>query len=115
DLVGATVRARGVFGTVFNQYRQLIGYRLFVGSPEQIVVLRPGEGSASGMPATPIRDLLNYSRGNSAQRVRTTAVVSMSRAGSTFVEDGTGGLEIRAAGAMFRRGTRVEAIGYPEP
>ncbi|HZU25921.1 MAG TPA: histidine kinase dimerization/phospho-acceptor domain-containing protein, partial [Bryobacteraceae bacterium] len=114
-LVGAVVRARGAFGTLFNQYRQLIGYRLFVASPEQLTVLRPAPRDPSAIPLTPIRDLLNYSRGYSLRRVRTSGVVSMTRAGSTFIEDSTGGLEVRIPHAMFSRGVRVEAIGYPEP
>jgi signal transduction histidine kinase len=116
-LVGAKVRLRGPFGTVFNQYRQLIGYSLFVGSDSEIKVLQAAPKDAFSLPRTALKDVLGYSKAleSSLMRVRVAGTVTIARKNSLFIQDETGGVEVHTTGATVPAGVRIEAVGYPEP
>lgn len=116
-LVGARVRVSGPFGTVFNQYRQLIGYQLLIGSDRRIQILQAPPKDPFSLPQTEINDLLTYSRNleNSLMRARVAGVVTMVRKRSLFVQDTTGGVEVDTDSVKVSPGAHIEAVGYPEP
>jgi signal transduction histidine kinase/DNA-binding response OmpR family regulator len=117
ELVDAKIRARGAFGTVFNQSRQLIGYALYVPSRESLSILEPAPSGESA--AEPIQALLQFSATRrSGHRRKVRGVVTMNRAGRfLYVQDGTAGVEVRTVAdpARVKLGDRVEAIGYVLP
>jgi signal transduction histidine kinase/DNA-binding response OmpR family regulator/HPt (histidine-containing phosphotransfer) domain-containing protein len=115
DLVDAKVRARGVFGTLFNEYRQLVGFQLFLSSESDLQVLQPAP-FLSDKP-TPIGNLLHFSLNHEfSRRSKVEGVATMQRrGGDLYVQDQTGGLEIQGVPNTLEIGDRVEAIGYVTP
>ena len=78
----ARVRMQGVFATIFNARRQLVGYQLELASPANIQVLEPAVADPFAMAAMPIGSLLRYSPGSRfGHRVKIAGVVTM--AGTT--------------------------------
>lgn len=115
--VGADVELTGAFATVFNSARQLIGYRLLLDSDRQIRVVRPAPSDPFDLPATNISGLLQFSQALNAktQRLRCIGVVTMARSKNVFIEDATGGVELRSANSNASPGDLIEAVGFPSP
>ena len=57
----ARVRIRGVFGTIYNSRRQILGYQLLVASPSEIEILEPATPDPFSMDATPVGSVLRFS------------------------------------------------------
>jgi signal transduction histidine kinase/CheY-like chemotaxis protein len=114
-LSGATVRVRGVAGSLFNPRHQLIGIVLYAPSLKDIQVLRPGQ-SAAASAIQPIGGLLRFSLAKDwERRVRIRGVVQYQRARSAdvFVADETGGVLVRTdQPGRFQPGDRIEAFGF---
>jgi PAS domain S-box-containing protein len=116
SLIDARVRIRGVFATIFNQYRQLSAYRLSVGSPDLVRILQAAPPNPFSTPAQPIKDLLHYSGKSSfSHRVRVEGTVTLRRERLLYIEDQTGGLEIQENDTTARIGDLVDAVGYAVP
>jgi signal transduction histidine kinase/CheY-like chemotaxis protein len=111
----ATVRVRGVAGSLFNPRHQLIGIVLYAPSLKDIEVLRAGRPAAAS-PIRPIGGLLRFSLANDWEhRVRIQGVVQYQRARSddVFVADDTGGVLVRTdQPGRFQPGDLVEAFGF---
>jgi signal transduction histidine kinase len=61
-LIGARVKVRGVYGSTFNERRQLVGFRLFIDPARGLEVEQPGPADPlSALPATPIPALMQFS------------------------------------------------------
>lgn len=58
--MGSLVRVRGVFGSLFNRDRELIGLRLFVPSPDAIQVEDPGGKALWQRPIRSVQTLLQF-------------------------------------------------------
>jgi hypothetical protein len=114
-LEDARVRIRGVFGTVFNSHRQLVGYQLLVASPSQIEVLDPPPvPDPFNMEITPIGSLLRFSPGSrSGHRVKVAGVVTMAGTDLLYLQDDSGGVEVRGDASSARVGEWIESVGYP--
>ena len=114
-LVDATVRIRGVAGSVFNPMGQLAGVVLYVPALKDIQVLRPGQPAAAS-PIWPIIGLLRFSLADTWEhRVRVQGTVEYQRARSreVFVADDTGGVLVRTEqDDRFQPGDRVEVLGF---
>jgi diguanylate cyclase (GGDEF)-like protein len=114
SLVDARVNIQGVFGTVFNSRRQLVGYQLAVASPSDIQVIEPAPKSQFEGPATPIAELLEFSRqANFGRRVKVRGSVTMAGQDSYYLQDDSGAVEVRGDTASLHPGDLVEALGYP--
>lgn len=114
DLEDARVRIHGVFGTVFNSRRQLVGYQLLVEQRKDIEVLEPGASDPFAAHITPIGSLLRFSpNARFGHRVKVEGTVTLAGRDLLFLQDATDGVEIRGDASSFRTGDRVEAIGYP--
>ena len=62
ELVGVQVRMRGVYGSEFNERRQLLGVRPFVTSTNEITVEhRKSSGSPFSLHHRPISSLMQFS------------------------------------------------------
>jgi len=117
DLVDATVRIRGVAGSVFNTMGQFAGIVLNAPDLSDVQVLEPRR-PAAGSPLQPIGGLLRFSLTNDWEhRVRIRGAVEYQRARSreVFVADETGGVLVRTDQEdRFQPGDRIEAAGFAE-
>ncbi|HZZ38591.1 MAG TPA: diguanylate cyclase, partial [Acidobacteriaceae bacterium] len=114
SLEDARVRIRGVFGTVFNSRRQLVGYQLLVEQRSDVDVLEPGASNPFAAQVTPIGSLLRYSpQAHFGHRVKIEGTVTLAGRDFLYLQDATDGVEIRGDASAFRAGDRVDAIGYP--
>jgi len=115
NLVDATVRIRGVAGSVFNTLGQFTGVVLYAPELKDVQVLQPGRPAAA-TPIGPIGGLLRFSLANDWEhRVRIQGVVQYQRARTReiFVADDTGGVLVRTDRAeRIHPGDRVEAFGF---
>lgn len=110
----ARVRIQGVFSTVFNSRRQLVGYQMLVSSPEHIQVLEPGVPNLFSMEATPIGALLRFAPGKPfGHRVKIAGSVTLVEPDFLYLQDKSGGVEVQGNTRGFRIGERLEAAGYP--
>jgi diguanylate cyclase (GGDEF)-like protein len=113
-LEDARVRMRGVFGTVFNSRRQLVGYQLLVEQRSDIDVLEPAAPDPFAAEVTPIGALLRFSpHAQFGHRVKVEGTVTLAGRDFLYLQDATDGVEIRGDASAFRPGDRVAAIGYP--
>ena len=113
DLVDATVRARGVLGTVFNSRRQLVGYQLSVASADDIEVLESAALDPFDQPVIPVSHLLRFSpHADAGHRIRVQGSVTMIGRGFFYVQDESGGLEVHADTSSVHLADLVEAVGY---
>ncbi len=116
-VVDASVKARGVVGGVFNERRQMIGIKLYVGRADDLVIEEKGPGEPFSVRTTPVESLLRFEpEGASRHRVKVRGTVTFYQpGGAMFVEDGTGGVAIRTRQAEpLSVGDRVEVLGFPE-
>jgi len=110
----ARVRMQGVFSTVFNSRRQLVGYQLQLANPENIQILEPAVPNPFSLDATPIGSLLRFSPGlHYGHRVKVTGYVTLAGSDFLYLQDRSGGVEVHGPARSVRLGEHVEAIGYP--
>lgn len=115
-LQDATVRMRGVLGTLFNSRRQLVGYQLSVSSAEDFEVLLPASADPFREAAIPVGNLLRFSpRSDFRHRVKVKGTVTMIGNGSFYMQDDSGGLEVQRDTRSLRPADLVEAAGYVAP
>jgi diguanylate cyclase (GGDEF)-like protein len=113
-LEDARVQISGVFATIFNSRRQLIGYQMAVSSPKQIHVLEPAIKDRTLIPVTRIDSLLSFAPGTRwGHRVKVRGTVTLVGKNLLYVQDSTGGLEVHADQFSAHVGETVEVIGYP--
>jgi len=74
DLLKSDVRVRGVYGSIFNDERQLVDMRLFVPSTNQIEVLDPGMSLAFAQAPKGIDEIMRFNPGRS-ERIHLRGVV----------------------------------------
>jgi diguanylate cyclase (GGDEF)-like protein len=113
-LEDASVRIRGIFGTVFNSRRQLVGYQLLVETPSDIAVLEPAVPHPFAMEATPIGSLLRYSpNARFGHRLKVEGTATLVEPDYVYLQDSTDGVEVRGETGSIHVGEVVDAIGYP--
>jgi PAS domain S-box-containing protein len=116
QLVDAQVRALGVFATTFTKEGVLIGYRIFINSPDFMTVVRPAPANAANPELRPIADLLRFSPNSQGNlRVRVRGVVTLRAGDQLYLEDQSGSTRVQAMGVEARPGDVVEVTGYPSP
>jgi diguanylate cyclase (GGDEF)-like protein len=115
-LEDATVRVRGVFGTVFNSRRQLVGYQLSMSSSKDIQVIEPSLADPFATVPTPIGSVLRFSpHGQTGHRIRVQGSVTMVGSDYLYVQDATGGIEVRTDAPSSHIGELVDLVGYASP
>jgi signal transduction histidine kinase/CheY-like chemotaxis protein len=114
-LIDATVRIRGVAGSLFNPMGQLVGVTLYAPDLKDIEVLRPGQAAAAS-PIRPIGGLLRFSLTDDWEhrvRVRGTVEYQRTHFREVFVADETGGVLVRTEqDEPLQPGDRVEVLGF---
>jgi diguanylate cyclase (GGDEF)-like protein len=110
----ARVRMQGVFSTIYNSRRQLVGYQMLLASPANIQVLEPAITDPFAMAATPIGSLLRFAPGSHfGHRVKIAGAVIMAGSDFVYVQDQSGGVEVRGDTRSIHLGEHIEAVGYP--
>ncbi|HEY1462366.1 MAG TPA: EAL domain-containing protein [Terriglobales bacterium] len=113
NLVDATVHAQGVFGTIFNSRRQLVGYQLSLSSIKDLKVTQPANPDPFRKEATPINHLLRYSpHADSSHRTKVKGSVTMVGRNFFYLQDETGGVEVQSDVHALHLADEVEAVGY---
>jgi len=116
DLVGATVRVRGVSSGIYNAKNQFIGAALMVPGLDNLVVKQPAPADLFSIPLRAIHIVLRLSsQGPFSQRVRVQGAVTLQRLGkSVFISDGQEGVEVRSRQMLaLQPGDRVDVVGFP--
>jgi hypothetical protein len=116
ELVGATVRVRGVCATLFNHQRQLFGVRLLVPNGDGLVVEKVAGVKPFELPAQKINTLLRFApAAREAGRVKVTGTVVFAEPGKAlFIQDEEGGLHCQIAQRELPElGAKVEVVGFP--
>ena len=116
NLVGATVRIRGVCGALFNARNQIFGVVIHMPSISQLRVIASAPDDPFATPERPINTLQRFGlQGASGQRIHVRGTVTACFPGGIYyVADETGGLYIEALpAAALQAGDRVEVAGFP--
>jgi hypothetical protein len=97
-LVGATVRVRGVCGTIFNEKRQFVGLRLFVASLDDVEIEKQALAKPFDQPSLPLISLLKFDQQEAAiSQVKVSGIVTYSKPGQgLYIQDGSQGVFIRS-------------------
>lgn len=116
DLLGATVRFRGVGVTIFNNKRQLLGAEVL--SPSLAFAEREGPAPPDlfATPVQSVRTLLQFRSGDDpSTRKRVQGVVTYQRPnGSFYLAEQGDGLYVQTTQSVpLREGDRVDVIGFP--
>ena len=115
DLLWSDVRIRGVYGSIVNEQRQLIGFKLYVPSIDQIQVIDPGFSIAYSRPAQAVTELMRFHPEHN-ERVRLRGVVLASFPGGRLFIRGEGGsiqVETLTPGNTLV-GQELDLVGFPE-
>jgi signal transduction histidine kinase len=117
-LVGARVTVRGVYGSTFNDKRQMVGFRLFVDPEQGLTVDRPGpEQPLHDLPVMPISALMQFqgeTRATPLARIEGTVTHVVPGRG-LYLENGDHGVwaESDEDLAALRPGVRASVVGFP--
>ena len=116
--IGSRVTVRGVYGSTFNEQRQLVGFRLFVDPAQGITVEQPGPADPlTELPVTPVSALMQF-RGEMRESpmVRIAGTVTQVVPGrGVYVESQERGVwvESESADELPAAGQRVSVAGFP--
>lgn len=116
-VVDASVRVRGVVGGVFNERRQMIGIKVYLGQADDLVIEKPGPAEPYALNATPVEHLLRFQpEGTTRHRVKVSGVVTLFQPGVAFyVQDASGGVAVRTRQTdPLAVGDRVDVLGFPQ-
>lgn len=114
-LLDSTIFVRGVCGTIFNNLRQFVGFRVFVSNLTEVKVEKPPPADPFAIPLRPLGNLLQFGdKGGFSAPVKITGVVTFSGPKhELYIQDGTQGVLVRARQEEpLALGSRVEAVGY---
>ena len=111
----ARIRIRGVFGTIFNSRRQLVGFQILASSPSDIDIIEPAVSKPFAMDTTPVGSLLGFTpEARVGHRVKVSGTVTAVGRDSLYLQDQTGGVEILGDARAIHVGEQIEALGYPD-
>ncbi len=116
QLVDSKVVLRGNCGAIFNLENQLIGIALYVPNMQSLQVVDPPPKDPWALALQPIEQLQRFTLdGSAGHRIRIGGVVTLHLSDGSFYIKGSGGSAYvqSATRAKLKRGTRVEALGFP--
>ncbi len=117
-ILGARVTVRGVYGSIFNEQRQMVGFRLFVDPDRGLDVEEPGPASPlDQLPLTPVSALMQFqgtTRGSPMVRIAGTVTGVVPKQGF-YLESQERGVWVESANAtrLPEPGERVTVAGFP--
>lgn len=113
-LIQSDVRIRGVYGSVFNDRRQLVGMRLLVPSLEHVEIMDPGMSVAFRQPPRRISEIMQF-KPHETERIHIEGMVLLQRPGKGFYlrgEDGAIWVGSDHDGEL-ESGQKVSVVGFP--
>jgi signal transduction histidine kinase len=115
NLVGSLVRIRGVYGSLYNENLQLTGFQILLSSDTNIVVKTPAGPDPFLSAPRSIRTLMQFDTGSNASlRSLVSGRVTLVRRDHFYLEDETGGVEVRPAhDSMPKEGDWIRVAGFP--
>lgn len=116
ELVGSTVRVRGVCSTVFNRQRQLFAIRLMVPRLEDLTIEKPAASDPFNIPTRNIGSLLQFTpQGSYGHRVKLRGTLIYQQPGTAlYLQDEKQGLYVQTREKMpLTPGDRIEVLGFP--
>jgi signal transduction histidine kinase/CheY-like chemotaxis protein len=112
-LVDAVVDVRGVSGTMFNQRRQLVGVAHYAPSLDDVTVLKRASVDPFALTPRPVESLLGYGQDQGSTRVAVQGVVTLRLENALYLQDATGGIEVRGSGlGNVKAGEHIMAAGF---
>jgi PAS domain S-box-containing protein len=115
-LVDAGVAIRGTCATIFNQKRQLTGFRLLIPELGDIQIKEPAPQSLTSIPLRTIGSLMQFSpHGELGHRVRIQGIVTFRHHNRTlFIKDEDSSLLVYPQDELpLRIGDLVDVFGFP--
>jgi signal transduction histidine kinase/CheY-like chemotaxis protein len=114
QLVDAVVNVRGVSGTIFNQRRQLVGVAHYASSLDDVTIVTRASADPFTLPPRAIDSLLGFGLDQEgSKRVAVQGVVTLRLDNALFLQDATGGIEVRGSGlGNVKAGEHVIAAGF---
>lgn len=115
ELIGARVRARGVFGSIFNLRRQQTGMMLFVPSLDDLQIDQDALPDAFSLPVRPVHTLLQFRPEDHGYRARVQGVVTSQQPGAgLYIRDQGEGLWVQTSQKKtVAPGDWVDVVGFP--
>ncbi|MEY4484746.1 MAG: hypothetical protein RL693_2198, partial [Verrucomicrobiota bacterium] len=112
-LVNSDLRIQGVFGSIFNEERELIGVQLFVPSLNHVEVIDEGLINAFAQPQRALKEIMQFNPGM-AERMRVTGTITRSEPGRGFyLRDASGSAWVESTQTeALTPGTAIEAVGF---
>ena len=116
ELVGATVRVRGVFTAILNNNDQFLGMWLATAALNDFQIVGPSPGEAFALPVRPIASLMRFDVMHSvSERVRIQGTVTQTVAGrGMYVQGETAAVYVKTIEPpQVQPGCRVDVAGFP--
>lgn len=117
QLVDSGVKVRGVFGSRWNERRQLIGSHVLAPSVESIEVIKsPAVTNSFELPVRPVGAIMQFSAEEPAgHRVRVQGIVTLAQPGrGLFISGEGGGLWVQTRQQTpVAPGDQVDVVGFP--
>lgn len=109
------ITVHGVAGGIFNRAKQMIGLIVYAPELANFEITSPSLSDPFASAAVPAGSLMQFSpSGAPIRRVKVEGVVLYSGSTRTFINDASGGAEIRAPKVNgISVGDQVEAVGFP--
>ena len=113
-LLKSDVRARGVYGSIFNDRRQLVDLRLFIPSLEHVQILDPGMAKAFSQPPRNIGEIMQFNPGAS-ERIHLRGVVLAHLPDTGYYLRGQdGAIRVDTSQPVpLAPGRHVDVVGFP--
>ncbi|CAN5906202.1 hypothetical protein BH11VER1_BH11VER1_07510 [soil metagenome] len=112
-LVNSDLRIQGVFGSIFNEERELIGVQLFVPSLNHVEVIDEGLTKAFSQPKRALKEIMQFNPGM-AERMRVAGTITLSEPGRGFyLRDASGSAWVESTlPQTLIPGTSIEVVGF---
>lgn len=112
-LANSDLRIQGVFGSIFNEERELIGLQLFVPSLNHVEVIDEGLTNAFAQPKRALKEIMQFNPGM-AERMRVSGTITLSEPGRGFyLRDASGAAWVESTlTESLVPGTLIEAVGF---
>ncbi len=112
-LINSDLRVQGVYGSLFNEDRELIGLQLFVPSLNHIEVIDEGLTHAFSQPKRALREIMQFNPGV-VERMRVAGTITLCEPGHGFyLRDASGSAWVESTQTTaLLPGTTIEAVGF---
>ena len=115
-LIDSEVRIHGAGASVFNQKRQLLGFRIVIPSLEYLTVVDSAPTDPHALPVKPVAGLMQFSpdENDDRHRVRVQGTALLQTPdGAVYLRDDSGGLVARTDAAVdVEVGDRLDIAGF---